>query len=79
MKGEEPQKDATPAASLKKQPPVQGTPAAVQPVKAAPVQVSAADVGHGIRRSASDTMNVLPESSRSWCMILKLGSDMMKL
>lgn len=38
MKGEEPEKEAMPAASVKKQPPVQENTAAVQPVKAPTVE-----------------------------------------
>lgn len=44
MKGEEPEKEAAPAASVKKQPPVQENTAAVQPVKAAAVEVSGANI-----------------------------------
>lgn len=44
MKGEEPEKEAAPAAPAKKQPAVQEKTAAVQPVKAAAVEVSRADI-----------------------------------
>lgn len=44
MKGEEPEKEAMPAASVKKQPPVQENTAAVQPVKAPTVEVSSANM-----------------------------------
>lgn len=44
VKGEEPEKEAAPAASVKKQPPAQENAAAVQPVKAAAVEASGANV-----------------------------------
>lgn len=44
MKGEEPEKEAATAASVKKQPPVQEYNAAVQPVKTAAVEVSAVNI-----------------------------------
>ncbi len=43
MKGEEPEKEVAPAASVKKQQPVKGNAAAVQPVKAA-IEVSGANI-----------------------------------
>ena len=46
MKGEEPEKEAAPAASVKKQPPLQENPAAIQPVKAAAAEVSGAYTWH---------------------------------
>ena len=49
VKGEEPEKEAAPAASVKKQPPIQENAAAVQPVKAAAVEVSGADIGRQSR------------------------------
>lgn len=39
VKGDEPEKESPPAATVKKQPPVQENAAAVQPVKAAAVEV----------------------------------------
>lgn len=42
LKGDEPEKELPPAVTTKKQPPAQVTAAAVQPVKAAAVEVSAA-------------------------------------
>lgn len=44
LKGEEPEKEATPAASVKKQQLVQENTAAVQPVKVASVEVSDANI-----------------------------------
>lgn len=45
VKGEEPEKEAAaPAASVKKQPPVQENIAAIQPVKTAAAEVSGANV-----------------------------------
>lgn len=44
VKGEELQKEVAPAASVKKQPPAQDNTAAVQPVRAAAVEVSRADI-----------------------------------
>lgn len=45
VKGEEPEREATPpAASVKKQPPAQENAAAVQPVRAAAVEVSAPNI-----------------------------------
>lgn len=44
MKAEEPEKEAAPASSVKKQPPVQENIAAIQPVKAAAVEVSGANI-----------------------------------
>lgn len=51
VKGEEPEKEAAPAASVKKQLSAQENTAAVQPVKAAAVEVSGANIWHECRSS----------------------------
>jgi len=63
VKEEEPAKEPAPAVSVKKQSPVQENPAAVQPVRAAAVEVGEPNRRHDLKRILfMNLRSVVPQS-----------------